>query len=138
MVLRKQDVLIGIDEAVEVELQTVDGSLYLRPLSSKELNNVLNIEAEGFGNFEATAKQGKKDPGATGKINLAKMNRATQKAQYEAIFLSINNPRNEDKWTLDDIESLKKNIVEELYDKIMELSGAGTTVNDVKRFPQNK
>lgn len=135
MVLNKSDILLGIDDPQLVELSTLGGELYLRPLSSSEINKVVGIEAEGYGNFEASNLNRKTQ--ATGKMNLKKMNDATAKAQYEAIFLSINNPKNEDNWSMEEIKSLKKDAINELYDKIMDLSGVNTTERDIKNFPED-
>lgn len=136
-ILKKSDILLGIDEPRKIMIETLGGEIYLRPLSSSEINKVVNIEAEGYGSFEATTK-GRKNPDATGKMNLAKMNEATAKAQYEAIYLSINNDKNEDSWTKEEIEKLKKDTIEEMYEHIMNISGANTTDADVKKFPENK
>lgn len=114
---------------------SLGGEIYLRPLSSAEVNKVVEIEAEGFGNFEASNLNRKTS--TTGKMNLKKMNEATAKAQYEAIYLSINNDKNPDEWTRDELKTLHKDAITELYDNVMEISGANTTENDVKNFPED-
>ena len=134
-VLKKSDILLGIDDPREVTIESLGGEIYLRPLSSSEINKVTSIEAEGFGSFEASNRNKKTE--ASGKMDLKKMNEATAKAQYEAIYLSINNPKN-DEWSKDEIKALKTDAITELYDKIMEISGANTTEADIKRFPENK
>ena len=134
-VLKKSDILLGIDDPRKIMIETLGGEIYLRPLSSSEVNLIVGIEAEGYGNFEASNRNRQTE--ASGKMNLAKMNEASAKAQYEAIYLSINNDKNEDEWTKDEIQMLKKDAVTELYEKIMEISGAGTTEADVKRFPED-
>lgn len=134
-VLKKSDILLGIDDPREITINSLGGEIYLRPLSSNEINKVTNIEAEGYGSFEATTR--KKSADASGKMNLKKMNEALAEAQYEAIYLSINNPKN-DEWSKDEIKALKTDAITELYDKIMEISGANTTEADIKRFPENK
>ena len=134
-VLKKSDILLGIDDPREVTIESLGGEIYLRPLSSSEINKVTSIEAEGFGSFEASNRNKKTE--ASGKMDLKKMNEATAKAQYEAIYISINNPKN-DEWSKDEIKALKTDAITELYDKIMEISGANTTEADIKRFPENK
>ena len=132
-ILKKSDILLGIDEPRKVEIKALGGEIYLRPLSSAELTRVTSIEAEGFGNFQASNIR--RNTEAKGEMNLAKMNEATAKAQYEAIFLSINNPKNSDEWEKEDLELLHKDAINELYDNIMRISGAETTEEDVKNFP---
>ena len=134
--LKKSDILLGIDEPRKIEIVSLGGEIYLRPLSSAEMNKVIGIEAEGYGNFEAT-NTGSKDPKASAKMNLAKMNKKAAESKYEAVYLSINNPKNEDEWSLDEIHSLHQDQIEELYSNIMRISGAETTTNDVKKFPEN-
>lgn len=134
-ILKKSDILLGIDDPRKVTIESLGGEIYLRPLSSAEVNKVVEIEAEGFGNFEASNLNRKTS--ATGKMNLKKMNEATAKAQYEAIFLSINNEKNSEEWSKEELQSLRKDAVTELYEKVMEISGANTTENDVKKFPED-
>ena len=136
MVLNKSDIMLGIDDPRLVMIKSLDGEIYLRPLSSAEINKIVGIEAAAYGSFEATSK-GRRDQNTTGKVNLAKMNEATAKAQYEAIFLSINNSKNEDDWKMDEIKALPQNVILELYDQVMLISGAETTEADVKNFPQD-
>ena len=135
-ILKKSDILLGIDEPRQILIESLGGEIYLRPLSSAEVNKVVEIEAEGLGNFEASNLNRKTS--ATGKMNLKKMNEASAKAQYEAIYLSINNPKNEDEWTKEELKSLRKDAITELYEKIMEISGANTTEQDMKKFPEDE
>ena len=134
-VLKKTDILSGIDDPRKVLIESLGGEIYLRPLSSNEMNKVVDIEAEGYGTFDAKAKG--RDADAAAKMNLVKMNKATAKAKYEAINISINNDKNEE-WTMEEIQQLHSDQVDELYEKIMEISGASTTEKDVKRFPEDE
>lgn len=134
-ILTKSKILQGIKEIKKIQLTTIDGEIYLRPLSSAEVNEIINIEAEGYGNFEASNQNNRSQ--AKGKMNLAKMQQKQNEAQYEAIHKSINNERNQDEWSIEDIQKLPKNTITELYDKIMEISGADVTESDVKQFPEN-
>lgn len=136
MVLKKADILLGIDEPRKIKIEALGGEIYLRPLSSAEVNKVITIEAEGMGNFEASNRNRKTE--ASGKMNLAKMNEAAAKAKYEAIHLSINNAKNDDEWSKEELETLPTSAIEELYDKVMEISGANTTEQDIKSFPEDK
>ena len=134
--LKKSDILLGIDDPRKVTIESLGGEIYLRPLSSSEVNHVTNIEAEGYGNFEATTH--KKSANASGKMNLKKMNEAMANSQYEAIYLSINNPQNEEEWEKEEIQKLHADAITELYEKVMEISGANTTEKDVKNFPEDQ
>ncbi len=134
-ILKKSDILLGIDTPRKVNIESLGGEIYLRPLSSNEMNEVVNIEAEGYGVFDAKSKGRTAD--ATGKMNLKKMNEASARARYEAIYLSINNPKNDDEWSKEELYLLHNNQIMELYDNVMEISGANTTEKDVKSFPED-
>lgn len=134
-ILTKSNILQGIKEIRKVNIKSLQGELYLRPLSSAEVNEIINIEAEGYGNFEASNQNN--NALAKGKMNLAKMQEASNRAKYEAIHKSINNERNNDEWTIEDLHQLPKNAIDEIYEQVMTLSGADATEADVKNFPEN-
>lgn len=133
-ILKKSDILLGIDDPRKITIKTLGGEVYLRPLSSSEVNEVVGIESKGFGLFDAKAMGRNAD--ATGKVNLAKVNEAAAESKYRAIFLSINNPKN-DEWSMEELEKLHSDQIEELYENVMRISGAETTEADVKRFPED-
>ena len=134
-ILTKSDILQGIDTPKKIEIESLNGEVWLRPLSSAEVNEVMQIEAEGYGTFNA--RSGQKNTSAEGKMNLAKMYDKNNESQYIAIHKSINNPKN-DEWTLEELKQLRKDAIKELYEKTMELSGVEITEQDVKRFPENE
>ena len=134
-ILTKAKILNGIDTPEKVKLETLDGEIWLRPLSSAEVNEVLNIEAQGMGTFNASNIRGQTQ--ADGKMNLAKMQEKQNEAQYIAIHKSINNPKNSDEWSIDEIKQLPADAVKEIYDAVMKLSGAEVTTADVKKFPED-
>ena len=135
-ILSKSDILLGIDTPKKVEIETLNGEIWLRPLSSAEVNEILNIEAQGMGTFNASSNrtgQSKTD----GKLNLAKMQEKQNEAKYLAIHKSINNDKG-DEWTLEEIKTLQLDAVNEIYDQVMKISGAEVSTADVKRFPEDE
>ena len=134
-ILTKADILTGIDTPKEVTIKALGGEIWLRPLSSAEVNEIMNIEAQGYGTFNA--KQSRKETLADAKMSLPKMQEKTAEAKYIAIHKSINNPKNDD-WSLEEIKQLKSDAIDEIYDHIMKLSGADVSESDVKRFPENE
>ena len=135
MLLTKSSILQGINEIKKVNITSLNGEIYLRPLTSAEVNEVINIEAEGYGNFEASNRN--RNSEAKGKMNLAKMQQASNKAKYEAVHKSINNEKNNDEWSYQELEQLPKNAIDEIYDHVMTLSGVDVTEADVKNFPED-
>ena len=144
-IIKKADVLHGILDPKKIEIKSLGGELWLRPLSSAEVDEINQIEAEGYGNYETNSKnqtRGKNlSVGETiskGKINVLKMQKATTKAKYTAIVKSLDNSRNEDDpWTLEDIKALKQDQVDEIHEKVQEISGMNVTEQDVDDFPQD-
>ena len=135
-ILTKADILQGIDTPKKIKITSLNGELWLRPLSSAEVNGILNIEAQGYGTFDASNNRGQTM--ANAKMNLAKMQEKQTEAKYLAIHKSINNPKNNDEWELTDIKQLPNDAVNEIHKHIMDLSGVEVTVDDVKRFPEEE
>ena len=136
VILTKDSILKGINNPQKVMIKSLDGELWLRPLSSAEVHEVTNIEAQGFGTFNATNNRGQTM--ADGKMNLAKMQDKQNEAKYTAIEKSINNDKNSDTWTMVEIQLLPSNAIDEIYNAVMELSGVETTEEDVKQFLENE
>ena len=134
-ILSKSDILLGIDTPKKVKINTLNGEIWLRPLSSAEVNEILNIEAEGMGTFNASQIKGQTK--TDGKMNLAKMQEKQNEAKYIAIHKSINNPKG-DEWTLEEIKTLQLDAVNEIYDHVMKISGAEVSTSDVKQFPEDE
>ena len=133
-ILTKSDILQGIDNPKKVEIEALNGEIWLRPLSSAEVDEILQIEAEGYGTFNASTSRG--NTMADAKMNLAKMQGKQAEAKYVAIHKSINNPKNNDEWSLNELKQLAADGINEIYEKIMDISGAKVTTNDVKNFPE--
>ena len=136
MVLTKKEILDGTNNIQEVKIESLGDTVYLRPLSESELMEVDMVEAQGLGVFETT-QQGKRDALNKGKLNLAKATQASSEAKLKKIELSINNNKNQDSWTVDEIGQLSRKTVDELILKINEISGVNITNGDVDKFPEN-
>ena len=143
-ILKKSDILFGIDNPREIRIESLDGELWLRPLSSAEITEIVNIEAEGYGKWEATNTQKgrrleKGEALTKGHMDLAKLNSAEARAKYETVYKSLDNPKNEDDpWSLEDIKLLPQDVIDEIHEKVFDISGANTSEADVKRFPEDK
>jgi len=135
-VLTKSDILQGIDTPKKIRIESLNGEIWLRPLSSAEVNEVLNIEAQGYGTFNATNNRGQTM--ADAKMNLSKLQEKQAEAKYTAIHKSINNDKNPDEWTIEELKQFSKKAVDEIYNEVMDLSGVDVTEADVKQFPENE
>ena len=140
MALKKSDILKGIKDPEEIRIEALDGTLWLRPLSNAELDEIDKIEAKGMESYETNSKSRGRIQGETiakGKINvhLATVNGA--KARDQKIQMSLDNPKNaDDPWTLDEIGELPRGAVNEIVDAINELSGLEVTKGDIDQFPE--
>ena len=133
--LTKSDILQGINDPKKVEIESLNGELWLRPLSSAEIDEITNIEAQGYGTFNASSRQ--KNTVAEGKMNLPKMQEKSNEAKYTAIHKSINNDKYDEEWTLTELKQFHKKAINEIYEKVMDLSGVEVTEGDVKQFPED-
>lgn len=146
VVLTKSSILNGVNNPQKVQIKSLDGELWLRPLSSSEVDEIVNIEARGFGQFEATntnrtkgKRQLKGESISKGKMDVTKMNEAEAKAKYTAIFMSLDNPKNsDDPWTFEEIRLLPKNVTNEIKEKVDTISGVNVEEADVDDFPEDE
>lgn len=137
-VLKKSDILQGIHKVEQIHINELDGELWLRPLSSAEIDECSYIETKGMGKIKQNATSITKQT-QTLEIDAYKASKATDDAKYEMIRKSLDNPKNaDDEWTTDDIKQLSVKAVNEIYDHVRELSGVEVTSRDVKNFPEDK
>ena len=142
--LTKSSILEGIHKPQSITIESLDGELWLRPLSSAELDEASYIEAKGLGNVEQntrsrTSNLENANVNQNNKLNVEKVTKAQDEAKYQIIFLSLYNSKNEsDPWTLEEIKELPINATDEIAEKVREISGVNVTKNDVKRFPGDK
>lgn len=144
--LKKSQILQGINDPKKIHIKSLDGELWMRPLSSAELDECDNIETKALGVYETNNKSKVHGRNLTngeslqkGKVNLEKMNIAQQEATYARIEKSLDTPKNEDDpWTVDDLKKLKRYQIEELEEKVFELSGADITEKEIKDFPEDE
>jgi len=141
--LKKADILRGINDPVQIEIKSLGGNLWLRPLSNKEIDELEEMEAKAMGTFETkerASRRGASEQNSTGKLNVAKITRASAEVQVEKVFRSLDNPRNidDEAWTYEEVNRLKKHQVNEIADKVDELSGVNVSDKDIERFHENE
>lgn len=142
--LKKTDILEGINKAEKYEIKSLNGELYLRPLSQAEWNSIDEIEAKAIGTFETheKARRGKRQTPSQieskGTIQVAKTTLANQEARTKAVYLSLNNSQNEE-WSEDEANQLSRKAFNEIYEKVQEISGITENIEDeVEDFPSDK
>lgn len=140
-ILKKADILRNIDEPEQRMIESIGSALWLRPLSNKELDEIDEIEAKAMGTFETNerGKRGSSESSSKGKLNVARITSASAEAKVEMVYRSLDNPKNEDDpWTYEDINKLKRYMVDEIVKNVKELSGEEIKKSDVERFPKNR
>ena len=145
MVLSISEILNGKDDYQEYYIESLEGEICLRPLTSGEWDRIDEIKQKDLGDYTINEKtitkkkrRVKGEMESRAKFNINTSSKATKKAMYEAIKLSTDNEGNPEKWTLDHIKKLHKNEVTEIYEKIEEISGVeDEDIEDVEDFPEN-
>lgn len=144
-ILTKSAILKGKNNIEAHHIKSLDGEIYLRPLTQGEWTEIEKIEAKALGSFKTSEKSRKKGrrqlPSSlesSGEINAEKQTAAAAKAKIETIRLSINNEKNPDEWTTEEINDLTKKQVTELFEKVREISDIDNDEieDDIEDFPE--
>ena len=148
MVLSVADILNGIDEYQEVRIESIDDTMYLRPLSKGEWDKIQAIRQESLGDYvsnEKTTAASRRQRAAQIEsrlsFNIKENGEADSQAQVETIFLSLDTPGNETKTTRKEIEKLPPNVFDEIYDNVLKISGIDENTDleeDVNDFPEDE
>lgn len=149
MVLSIDDILNGIEEYKEVFIDSLNDTIYLRPLSKGEWEKTNSIRQESLGDYvtnekakSLSRKQRVANIESQLSFNIKENSNAELKARTEAIFLSWNNDATENPPTREQIKKLRPNVFDEIYDKVREISGISeeeidTLEDDVDDFPED-
>lgn len=149
MVLTVEEILNGVDEYKEVPIESLDDTMYLRPLSKGEWEKTNSIRNEALGDYVTNEKgratsrnQRIADIESKLKFNIKENGDAEFRARVEAIHMSLNNKGNEKPPSKENIKKLRPDIFDEIYEKVMEISGVTNTAiqnleDDVDEFPEN-
>lgn len=148
MAIRKEDVLISVEDAELVEIIALGDELPLRPLSKKEINEVNKIETKAYGKFETSEtayRKGMRQQKKTidsqistkGVVDLYKQQEAEYQGRLHALYLSMNNKHPDcEEWEKKDIERLKGDAFDEIFEKVQILSGIDIGEDEVENFPE--
>ena len=149
MVLTKSQILNGVKEVERIYIKKLGDKVALRPLSNGEWNEVEAIQNAAIGEYTTTerAKQASRKQRiqsqmeAQAKINIKETNKAEAEAKLEAVYLSLNNDvYKDDPFTREEVNDMKRGVVDEIYEKVRILSGLedDDLEKEVKDFPENK
>ena len=149
MVLTKSQILNGVKEVERIYIKLLKDKVALRPLSNGEWNEVEAIQNAAIGEYTTTerAKQASRKQRiqsqmeAQAKINIKETNKAEAEAKVEAVYLSLDNDvYKDDPFTREEVNGMKRGVVDEIYEKVRILSGLedDDLEKEVKDFPENK
>ncbi len=150
-IIRISDIVDGTSKEEKYMINSLNGEVWLRPLSQKEINEISEIEAAAIGTFETNEKSNNSRNRARnirsqleskGKLSVLKTTQAQNQAKIKAVAYSLDNSKYaEEKELIKEEELLKapSNVIEEIYEKVQEISGLNNTEleSDVEEFPQN-
>ena len=150
-IIRISDIIEGTSKEEKYMIKSLNGEVWLRPLSQAEINEISEIEAAAIGTFETNeksnnsrnrAKNIRSQLESKGKLSVLKTTQAQNQAKIKAVAYSLDNSKYaEEKELINEEELLKapSNVIEEIYEKVQEISGLNNTEleSDVEEFPQN-
>lgn len=150
-IIRISDIIEGTSKEEKYMIKSLNGEVWLKPLSQKEINEISEIEAAAIGTFETNEKSNNSRNRARnirsqleskGKLSVLKTTQAQNQAKIKAVAYSLDNSKYaEEKELINEEELLKapSNVIEEIYEKVQEISGLNNTEleSDVEEFPQN-
>lgn len=145
-ILKKSQILQGINDPKQIHIKSLGGELWLRPLSVSELDEIDQIEAKMMESYETNERanvQGRNvrsaETTSKGKLNMVKAAKYRAEGRNMKIFKSLDNPKNkDDPWTLEEIGSLSPDAVEEIVEEIDILSGLTVSQKEIDNFPEDE
>lgn len=150
MVLSAEEILQGVELYKEVEIEALDDTVYLRPLSKSEWEQTNSIRQASLGDYKTneTAKSLSRTQRIANieselSFNIKENSDADFKAKVEAITMSMDNPGYEKAPTADQIKKFPSDVFDEIYEAVKELSGIRdewadvTLEDDVENFPED-
>lgn len=150
-IIRISDIIDGTNKEEKYMIESLEGEVWLRPLSQKEINEISEIEAAAIGTFETNEKSNnrsarsrniKSQLESKGKLSVLKTTQAQNQAKIKAVAYSLNNSKyDEEKENITEEKLLEapSNVIEEIYSKVQEISGLNNNnlESDVEEFPQD-
>lgn len=140
VVLTKSALLNGAKHAEKVELESVGGEIYLRPLTQAEVNVYESYVPQAMGTFETNEKRGRRkgtDINTSGKVNLAKTSSAQAEAEAYAVATSMT--CKDEEWTEEDVKGLDRVVFKEIFEHVKRLSGIEEEdLEEIEEFLENR
>lgn len=148
MALTKNDILKSVKDSKEVEIESLDGKVLIRPLSDGEYSEIQDkifggVKATKSINPEKIAKiKDKDDPKQQTKmlkdlgidIDIAKMQKLEKESTYLACKYGLSV---DEEWTVEDVGQLPPGVPKEIAEAIYKYTGVDK-LDEVEKFRKGK
>lgn len=146
MVLTKDELLNGSQNIIEFTPSGREGSVFLRPLTIGEINQIEEAKSKALGTYTANEVSHRSKRNVKGKleaqakVNIAKTTIADNKANVKAVLLSLTNEKMPFKLSEEEILDMDKPVFYSILDKVKEISHWDDDFleDDVEDFPQDE
>jgi hypothetical protein len=144
LVLSKKEIQGGIKATSDVHIPSLNGEVRIRPISSREWQQVQEIESKAFGkiqtggmNVNPRAKKEAMGQEVMKNLNmnmdLAKLSKSEYDAKVKCLTYGLSILDGE-KWTEQDVHELAMITVDEIYSEILAISGIPETSQAAKQL----
>lgn len=140
-ILTKSEILLGPKDCKKIEVEALDGAIWIRKLGDGELAEIEALQSEG-GEYvsdrsgDDIAEMEAKDTSASGdngrprgrrrrgeiKLDLGKAIKNMRAAKHLALAFALSNDKNGDEWTQREVAQLPRDAVDEIAWKVVEHS----------------
>jgi len=131
MVLDKLSILKGVEKVETVHIESLGGEVKIRPLTSEEWIQISMEEQKGLGEVEVNVGSLRQTDG-TLKINLQKQAEASFNAKVKAVSLALSCDGEE--WEPGEVKQLLPGVIDEIYAKVMDVSGVNVEESELDQF----
>ncbi len=119
-ILNKESILKGSENIQTVFIESLDGEIKLRPLTSAEWQEITTEEQKAIGEVKLKVGSLNRTDG-TMSIDLAKQTIATFRAKVKAVAKAMSVDGVE--WAEEEVEKLLPGVVDEIFETVREISG---------------
>lgn len=145
MVLTKSDILLGKNNFKEINLESADDTICIRPLTIAEIQHIDEMKNKALGDYIAnqngiqSKSRVKTKINAQAKMNMEKITIADNRAAVKMVYWGLDNEGNSFKVTEQEIkEQMDPDIFFEILEKVKEISHINNDEleDDLEDFPE--
>jgi len=130
-ILNKETILKGVEKVETVYIESLEGEVKIRPLSSSEWQEIVIEEQKGIGEVKLKVGSLQQTDG-TMSIDLAKQTIASFKAKVKAVAIAMSVDGEE--WTEEEVRQLLPGVVDEIFEAVRDISGITIEERELDNF----